>query len=162
MRKCRQRCVHERYGLSFNTEEMASVKSLIRGLPHLGSSYNEVPVLPSAKRLRSFFTSSLSKGQAPLSHRLNSVRRRSWKCGRTEVFECECEKTDECSLFHEHPQRTSTSMHRRPSNRYWAHVVGATQIFEREIGEEDIVCQIQLLIMISVYHWTRYRVFRNQ
>jgi hypothetical protein len=58
MLKCWQRTMHERYGLSFNMEEMASGKSLVmvKGLFQLGSSYNEVLVLPSTKRLRHFFT----------------------------------------------------------------------------------------------------------
>jgi hypothetical protein len=39
----------------------------------------------------------------------------------------------------------------------WADVVGATKIFEREIGDEEIVCRIQLFIMISAHHWVRHR-----
>jgi hypothetical protein len=42
------------YGLSFNTEEMVSDKSLVRGFPHRGSSHSEV--LSSTKRLRPFYT----------------------------------------------------------------------------------------------------------
>jgi hypothetical protein len=38
-----------------------------------------------------------------------------------------------------------------------ADVVGATKIFEREIGEEEIVCQIQSFMMISAHHWVRER-----
>jgi hypothetical protein len=36
-----------------------------------------------------------------------------------------------------------------------ADVVGAPKVFEREIGEEEIVCQIQSFVMISVHHWVR-------
>jgi hypothetical protein len=36
-----------------------------------------------------------------------------------------------------------------------ADVVRATKIFERQIGEEDIVCRIQSFIMISAHHWVR-------
>jgi hypothetical protein len=54
MRKCRTRTLFEKYGISFNTEEMASAKSFVRGLSHLGSSYREF--LPSTKRLHHFFT----------------------------------------------------------------------------------------------------------
>jgi hypothetical protein len=54
MWKFRQRILHERYGISFSTEEAASAKSLLSGLPHLESSYNKV--LPSGKRLGHFFT----------------------------------------------------------------------------------------------------------
>jgi hypothetical protein len=36
-----------------------------------------------------------------------------------------------------------------------ADVVEATKIFEREIGEEEIVCRIQSFSMISAHHWAR-------
>jgi hypothetical protein len=36
-----------------------------------------------------------------------------------------------------------------------ADVVGATKIFEREIGKQEIVCRIQSFIMIRLHHWVR-------
>jgi hypothetical protein len=36
-----------------------------------------------------------------------------------------------------------------------AEMVGAMKMFEREIGEEKIVCQMQSFIMISAQHWVR-------
>jgi hypothetical protein len=36
-----------------------------------------------------------------------------------------------------------------------ADLVGATKIFEREIGEEEIVCRIQSLVIISAHHCVR-------
>jgi hypothetical protein len=56
MRSCWQRTLRETYGLSLSIKEMASAKALVRGLPHLGSSYSAVLILPSAKRLRHFFS----------------------------------------------------------------------------------------------------------
>jgi hypothetical protein len=38
-----------------------------------------------------------------------------------------------------------------------ADMVGATKIFEREIGEEEIVCRRQSFILTSAYHWVRQR-----
>jgi hypothetical protein len=34
-------------------------------------------------------------------------------------------------------------------------VVGATTVFDREIGQEEIVYRIQSLSMISARHWVR-------
>jgi hypothetical protein len=39
-----------------------------------------------------------------------------------------------------------------------ADVVEATKIFEREIGEEEIVCRIQSFILINTHHWVRQRL----
>jgi hypothetical protein len=36
-----------------------------------------------------------------------------------------------------------------------ADVVGATKIFESKIGEEEIVCRIELFIMISAHRYVR-------
>jgi hypothetical protein len=38
-----------------------------------------------------------------------------------------------------------------------ADVVGATKIFEKEKGEEEIVCRIQSFIVISAHHCARHR-----
>jgi hypothetical protein len=53
VQKRRQRTLHERHGLSFNIEEMASAKSLVCFLLKFASSYSEV--LSSTKGLRRFF-----------------------------------------------------------------------------------------------------------
>jgi hypothetical protein len=37
----------------------------------------------------------------------------------------------------------------------WTDVVGGTKIFEKEIGEEEIVGRIQSFLMISGHHWKR-------
>jgi hypothetical protein len=83
--------LHERYGLSFNVEEMASAKSLVAGLAHLGSSYREV--LPSPKRVRHFFTiervntfvSSTDLSSAPI---VKAGIRFQGKCPRVLLFVC--------------------------------------------------------------------------
>jgi hypothetical protein len=36
-----------------------------------------------------------------------------------------------------------------------AALVGATKIFERKIGEEEIICQMQSFILIRAHHWVR-------
>jgi hypothetical protein len=144
MRKHQQRTLHERYGLSFNIEETASAKSLVRGLPQFGLSDSEVLVLPSAKRLRQFFTvemenasvsstdlnsAAIAEAQRPLSVRKRMTARCSINIlnvqTRIEVL------------------KTNTGVD----------LVGTTKIFEREIGEEEIVCRIQSFMIIHAHPW---------
>jgi hypothetical protein len=38
-----------------------------------------------------------------------------------------------------------------------ADVVGAMKVFEKEMGEEEIVCRMQPFIVISAHSWVRER-----
>jgi hypothetical protein len=144
MRKCRLRSLYERYGFSFSIREMASVKSLVRGVPHLGASHNEV--LLSAQRLRHFFIvevasasvswMELSMAAIAEAHRPLSVRKRM---------------TARCFLKILNVQ-TGIDVLKTSAE---AEVVGAMKIVEREIGAEEIVCRIRSFSMIGAYHWVR-------
>jgi hypothetical protein len=144
MRKCWQRTLRERYGLSFDIEEMASDKSLVSGLPHLGSSSSEV--LPSAKRLRHFFTreraiasvSQTELSSAAIAEAQRPLSMRKWIHAR-------------CSINIRNAQTRRDVL----KTSAGADVVGATKILEGEIGEERIICRIQSFILISAHHWVR-------
>jgi hypothetical protein len=130
---------------------MASARSLVRGLPHLGSSENEVLVLPSAKPLHSFFI--VEKAGASVSETgLNSVaiaeaRRplsvRKWMIARCSINILKVDVLNAQARI----DILQTSAR--------ADVVGTTKIFEREIGEEEIICRIKSFSMISAHHWVR-------
>jgi hypothetical protein len=144
MQKCRQKTWHERYGLSFNMEEIASVKSLVRDLAHLGSSYSKV--LLSAKCLHHFFTverASVSVSETDLSSAAIAEARkplsvRKWMTAR-------------CSILIPNVQTRRDVLKTSAGVK----LVRATKIFDSEISEEDIVCRIQLFMMIRAHDWVR-------
>jgi hypothetical protein len=69
-----------------------------------------------------------------------------------EAFECAT--ADDCSMFHKYPIRIQTRIDVLKTSA-GADMVGATKIFEKEIGEEEIVCRIPSFIMIRTHHWVR-------
>jgi hypothetical protein len=144
MRKIWQRALHDSHGLSSNIEEMASAKSLVKSLPHLGSRYSEA--LPSAKRLRHFFTvemASASVSETDLSSAATAEARRPFSVRKRMT-----------ARYFIHVLNVQTGRDALQASA-GADVVGARRIFEREIGEEGIVCRMQSLIMISAHDRVR-------
>jgi hypothetical protein len=146
MQKCQQRTLHKGYGLPLNIEEMASAKSLVWDLPRFESSCSEV--LPSVKRLHHFFTvekTSASVSETDLRSAVIGEARRPLSVRKRITAHCSLNIRDIQTRMY--VLKTSAG----------ADVVEATKIFEREIGEEEIVCRIQSFITISAHHWVRQR-----
>jgi hypothetical protein len=146
LRKCRQRTLHERYGLSFNIGEMALVRWWVSGLPHLGSSDSEV--LLSTKRLPHFFSGEVagaSVSETDLSSAAIVEARRPLSVSMKKRM------TARCSINIRNVQ-TRINVDKTSAG---ADVVGAAKIFDREVGEEDMVYRIESFTMNSAHNWVK-------